>query len=127
MCLSTVRCNSKGSIGFLREASRTNVMLSRAKHGMFVYGSAQTVRSFKPRGSFGSSQPAQPVMFQQFLAQMEEQGTMGTSLRLRCAAHNTLTVVSDPEQFKLSSEDGGCQLICGMRQACGHGSVNSRH
>lgn len=42
--VSTVRCNNRGSVGFLRIDNRVNVMLSRAKHGMFVLGSAETVR-----------------------------------------------------------------------------------
>ena len=41
--ISTVRCNTKGRVGFLKITNRVNVMMSRAKHGMYVFGSADTV------------------------------------------------------------------------------------
>jgi superfamily I DNA and/or RNA helicase len=42
--VSTVRCNTAGRCGFLKEDNGVNVMPSRAKHGMMVFGSARTVR-----------------------------------------------------------------------------------
>lgn len=45
--ISTVRCNDKGNTGFLKIANRVNVMMSRAKHGMYVFGSAKTVTACK--------------------------------------------------------------------------------
>jgi hypothetical protein len=34
--ISLVRCNDAGSIGFLKEPERVNVLLSRARHGMII-------------------------------------------------------------------------------------------
>ena len=42
--LSCVRSNNKtNAIGFLKESNRVNVALSRAKHGMFIFGNAQFI------------------------------------------------------------------------------------
>jgi hypothetical protein len=41
--VSLVRSNPAGTIGFLRMANRVNVLLSRAKHGLFLIGNAWTL------------------------------------------------------------------------------------
>ncbi|CAN0880585.1 Probable helicase MAGATAMA 3, partial [Linum grandiflorum] len=43
--ISTVRCNKSGAIGFLSNAQRTNVALTRARHCLWVLGSAETLRN----------------------------------------------------------------------------------
>ena len=42
---SLVRCNDHGQIGFLKEPQRANVLLSRARIGMILIGSANTIRA----------------------------------------------------------------------------------
>lgn len=43
--VSLVRSNHDGAIGFLNILNRVNVMLSRAKHGMYLLGNLECLRS----------------------------------------------------------------------------------
>ncbi|KAJ2982503.1 hypothetical protein NUW58_g6426 [Xylaria curta] len=40
--ISLVRSNPEGRCGFLKTSNRINVLLSRAKHGMFIFGNSKT-------------------------------------------------------------------------------------
>ena len=42
---STVRCNDSGLVGFMDDAYRTNVLLTRAKYGIIGVGSKDTLRN----------------------------------------------------------------------------------
>ncbi|KAK2755769.1 hypothetical protein FQN54_005919 [Arachnomyces sp. PD_36] len=63
--ISLVRCNKKNNCGFLRTSNRINVLLSRAKHGMYIIGNARTsshvqmwddvITILKDSDSFGTS------------------------------------------------------------------------
>ena len=47
MIISLVRSNRDGAIGFLKEPQRVNVMLSRAKIGIYMVGNSETLCSSK--------------------------------------------------------------------------------
>jgi superfamily I DNA and/or RNA helicase len=40
---SLVRSNDSGSVGFLKEPERINVLLSRARHGLVLIGNSNTL------------------------------------------------------------------------------------
>jgi hypothetical protein len=149
--ISTVRCNNGGHTGFLKISNRVNVMMSRAKHGMFVFGSSQTVRADKKATVFG-------LMLDIF----EEKEAMGDYLPLFCKKHNRIskfyyeqvhrrtkraTQPSDlrfiliflffvvflsvqaktGDDFQRLSPDGGCDEPCGVRMPCGHSCQKRCH
>ena len=49
--LSLCRSTEGGNIGFLRRMNRINVMLSRARHGMYIFGNAECMRA-SPGGAW---------------------------------------------------------------------------
>ena len=42
--ISLVRSNKEKKIGFLKISNRVNVALSRARHGLFIFGNAECLR-----------------------------------------------------------------------------------
>ncbi|KAL8973925.1 MAG: hypothetical protein Q9197_001836 [Variospora fuerteventurae] len=71
--LSFVRSNIEGKCGFLRTTNRINVSLSRAQHGMYIIGDAQTA----------SSVP----MWAEIISILRSRGSIGESLELCCPRH----------------------------------------
>lgn len=104
--VSTVRCNDRGSVGFLKSRNRVNVMLTRAKHGLYIIGSAETIRS-SPKAH----------MFHKVLDILSSQHLVGPCIPLRCENHGKKMFVSRPECIPV---DGGCDALCSARKSCGH-------
>ncbi len=176
--LSTVRCNADGAIGFLRLPNRVNVMLSRAKHGMVVLGSAATLREgarrwggalrecwlrrregahvARPAASGPAramhvrapvcSHRAQEPMWPTILDKLQEEGCLGTCLKVRthagphgparvtkaeasvpdripqtkCVRHGVETEIRELADWSGLVGDGGCTAPCGEALPCGH-------
>jgi hypothetical protein len=107
--ISLVRNNHRGDIGFLKRNNRINVLLSRAMHGMFLFGHSQSL--VRDRTS---------KMWPTVLGKLQAKGQYGNALRLKCAKHpDTCTEISKPEHFDHVA-DGGCSRLCNFRLACGH-------
>ncbi|XP_069114828.1 NFX1-type zinc finger-containing protein 1-like [Argopecten irradians] len=105
--LSLVRCNSKGTIGFLKESNRICVALSRAKAGLYVIGNCTMLRE-------------NSGLWKQILDKAEAKGLLGTSLSLCCRNHTQIkTNVSDANDFQ-KVPGGGCLLKCSAELPCGH-------
>lgn len=112
--ISFVRCNEQLKCGFLRTPNRINVLLSRAKHGMYIVGNAQTARSVP--------------MWDEVIDMFQEGGNLGESLQLKCPRHPDREIeVRAPDDFKVFSPEGGCNLKCDKRLNCGHACINQCH
>lgn len=106
--VSLVRSNPQRQVGFLRTENRINVLLSRAKHGMYLIGNAATY----------SNVP----MWADVYNILYKSNSVGTALRLCCPRHpETPIACSEPEDFSIKSPEGGCTLSCSRRlEPCGH-------
>ncbi|KAL4816023.1 hypothetical protein BDW67DRAFT_57620 [Aspergillus spinulosporus] len=112
--ISLVRSNSHNRCGFLRTPNRINVLLSRAKHGMYIIGNSATSRGVE--------------MWGKVLEMLEQEGNIGDTLELNCPRHpETPIAVSQPEDFIRYSPEGGCSLQCGKRLQCGHACKQKCH
>ncbi|KAK6358043.1 hypothetical protein TWF730_007397 [Orbilia blumenaviensis] len=105
--VSLVRSNDRQNCGFLKTTNRMNVLLSRAKHGMYIIGDAAT--------------STHVPMWHEVLTLLENSGNIGPRFQLKCPRHpNKKTFVGCPEDFVAECPEGGCSEVCGLRLSCGH-------
>ncbi|KAK0612029.1 hypothetical protein B0T14DRAFT_500988 [Immersiella caudata] len=105
--VSLVRSNNQSSVGFLKATNRINVLLSRAKHGMYIIGNANTYGNVP--------------MWKNVIGTLQATASFGVSLELQCPRHpNTPIAVSQPDHFVQFSPESGCILPCEKRLSCGH-------
>lgn len=105
--ISLVRSNPNNNCGFLKTSNRINVLLSRAQHGMYIIGDANTY--------------GHVPMWSTVIGDLQAAGNFGTGLELQCARHpQTPLVVSQPDHFLRFSPESGCNLPCEKRLSCGH-------
>lgn len=105
---SLVRSNKKGDIGFMKEAQRVNVLLSRARHGMFLVGNSRTFGRF----------PA----WEMVLRMMKGAGQLVRGLPTTCQLHpgDEAIELCKPQDFRSIRPNGGCHRPCQYRLPCGH-------
>lgn len=112
--ISLVRSNPQSSCGFLSTSNRINVLLSRAKHGCYLIGNAETYKNVR--------------MWSEVIHLLKSNGNFGSSLELQCPRHpETPLLVSRPDDFATLSPDGGCILPCDKRLECGHACYGRCH
>lgn len=112
--VSLVRSNKKNKCGFLKTSNRINVLLSRAQHGMFIIGNAETAGSVQ--------------MWADVLDILRTDGSLGTAFELECPRHPDKPITaSRPDDFAQFSPEGGCNLKCDQRLRCGHSCINKCH
>ncbi|KGQ06692.1 NFX1-type zinc finger-containing protein 1 [Beauveria bassiana D1-5] len=106
--VSLVRSNNARKVGFLKTTNRINVLLSRAQHGMYLIGNAETYTNVK--------------MWQTVIELMRASVSVGKVLALCCPRHKEMPInVSKPDDFSRHSPEGGCSQTCSWRLAdCGH-------
>lgn len=112
--ISLVRSNNQSKCGFLRTTNRINVLLSRAQHGMYIFGNSATYKHVD--------------MWATVLDSFLQEGNLGNELELECPRHpDKPIIVSNPDHFVTLSPEGGCQLPCDKRLACGHKCPSKCH
>ncbi|RPB18740.1 P-loop containing nucleoside triphosphate hydrolase protein [Terfezia boudieri ATCC MYA-4762] len=112
--ISLVRSNPGRRCGFLKTSNRINVLLSRAKHGMYIIGNADTSRPIE--------------MWSNVLTLLNRQGNFGDALELRCPRHKDKQIfVQNPEDFLRFSPEGGCNEKCRLIHECGHACTFNCH
>ena len=105
-----------GTIGFLKIRNRNNVLLSRAKEGMFLLGQASLLEKESP-------------MWKQVIDIMDADHLVGTSFSIRCQKHPEYqNAISDPILFEVLSPNGGCTKPCDIKMpSCGHKCPRACH
>ncbi|KAH6608798.1 hypothetical protein Trco_002144, partial [Trichoderma cornu-damae] len=112
--ISLVRSNPQSKCGFLSTSNRINVLLSRAKHGMYIIGNSSTYYNVP--------------MWEEVIDMLSASGRLGGSLELQCSRHpDTPIRVSQPDHFLLFSPESGCHLPCDKRLHCGHPCTGRCH
>ncbi|KAI1135213.1 hypothetical protein F5Y05DRAFT_185380 [Hypoxylon sp. FL0543] len=114
--VSLVRSNNANKCGFLSTSNRINVLLSRAQHGMYLIGNANTYKHVD--------------MWAKVLGIFAKNGNLGNALELRCPRHPNPVqplLVSKADDFLRVAPEGGCILRCDRRLSCGHACINRCH
>ncbi|RAK84441.1 NF-X1 finger and helicase domain protein [Aspergillus costaricaensis CBS 115574] len=112
--ISLVRSNAQRRCGFLRTSNRINVLLSRAKHGMYIIGNAATSMDVP--------------MWRQVVGILKDKDNFGAQLKLQCPRHPESPIaVSEPDHFVQFSPEGGCNQRCANRLRCGHACKQKCH
>jgi len=97
------------SIGFLKEPERVNVLFTRAKHGMFVFGNRATMEM------------AGGDLWRTIYDHMERNQRVFKGLPVECLVHGTPARLATPGDFERSCPAGGCAKPCGnLLPRCGH-------
>ncbi|GJP61447.1 hypothetical protein CLOP_g18608 [Closterium sp. NIES-67] len=109
--VSLVRNNLDGKIGFLKSPNRTNVLLSRAKHGMYLIGNASTMRA-----------DPNSLLWPKILDILQTRNAIQRFIPLQCVNHtDTVTHIQHASEFNEKASEGGCSKMCGFRLTpCGH-------
>jgi hypothetical protein len=105
------------SIGFLRSKNRSNVLLSRAREGMYLIGNSELMAS------------RSKDMWSDVVNILRERDQVGPGLPIVCKHHpDYKNVITEPEQFtEVCSPNGGCRSTCDMPLSCGHTCADECH
>jgi hypothetical protein len=112
--VSLVRSNRKNNPGFLKTPNRINVLLSRAQHGMYIFGNMKTTESVP--------------MWHDVMEILRRDDNVGDALELCCPRHqDTPMFVKNPSDFVRLSPEAGCDRLCEKQLRCGHACVAKCH
>ncbi|CAB4430491.1 unnamed protein product [Rhizophagus irregularis] len=95
-----------GSIGFLKSTNRSNVLLSRARKGMYLIGNSELM-------SMKSQDMWAPV-----INILHERNQVGFGIPIVCDRHpDYKNIIVEPDQFEKVSP---CNRNCNTKLSCGH-------
>jgi hypothetical protein len=138
---SLVRSNAEGKCGFLAEPQRVNVLLSRARDGLILFGNSRCLlgrTGIQSRRStvmhLGRANSHEPLSVQKLIyppadGSHDRASAWKTVLaRLpivhgfpaRCVRHGRETLLQKPSDFAALTPHGGCTERCGQPLPCGH-------
>ncbi|KAF3761456.1 P-loop containing nucleoside triphosphate hydrolase protein [Cryphonectria parasitica EP155] len=115
--VSLTRSNNNGDIGFLAARERLNVLLSRARNCLVMFGNMDTyMQSKKGKDTW-----------MPFFESMTAKSHLYDGLPIHCENHPEKTfLLQTPEDFDTCCPDGGCAEICGALLNCGMHNCNMR-
>ncbi|KAG8751519.1 hypothetical protein FRC14_007810 [Serendipita sp. 396] len=103
-----------GTIGFLKSPNRVNVALTRARHGLFVFGNGDLLSS-------------KSDMWTKVTNYFKETDCYGTGLPIACHLHpDPVQWVDSAEKLRQISPEGGCLRPCGYGLECRHTCPSKR-
>jgi hypothetical protein len=112
--ISLVRSNPEVRCGFLKTSNRINVLLSRAKHGMYILGNSATY--------------AHVPMWSDVIGMLKADHNLGTKLPLQCPRHKGKAIeIGSLDDFVRLSPEAGCDAQCLQRLSCGHTCTSRCH
>ncbi|KAJ9463665.1 Helicase required for RNAi-mediated heterochromatin assembly 1 [Diplonema papillatum] len=111
--LSLVRCNTRGDTGFVKQAERVNVMLSRARCALVVLGSLTTLT-------------AKSSVWADLALILRAGAHVYKGFPSQCIKHNTKKLLCTEADFK-HVPNGGCTKPCGELLPCNHPCPLSCH
>ncbi|CAI2182855.1 2804_t:CDS:10, partial [Funneliformis geosporum] len=106
------------TIGFIKSTNRSNVLLSRAREGMYLIGNSELMAT-------RSEKMWTPVID---MLRTRNPPQVGSGMPIECHKHPEYKhIINNPEQFEQVSPDGGCFLPCGAKLLCGHVCISLCH
>jgi len=115
--VSLTRSNSRGDIGFLSAPERLNVLVSRARDGIFLIGNTDT---------FLNARKGKEI-WTQFIGMLQRGRHIYDGFPVRCERHSDKEfTLAKPGDFDQICPDGGCDAPCGTILNCGVHSCPSR-
>ncbi|RIA80711.1 hypothetical protein C1645_866307 [Glomus cerebriforme] len=106
------------SIGFLKSSNRSNVLLSRAREGMYLIGNSELMA----KKSEDMWAPVIDILHKRNPSQV------GFGMPIVCNRHPDYKhIITEPEQFAKVSPNGGCDKNCDISLPCGHACTQKCH
>ncbi|RIA98473.1 hypothetical protein C1645_870713 [Glomus cerebriforme] len=107
-----------GTIGFLKSKNRSNVLLSRAREGMYLLGNSELM-AMKSKDMWA------PVIN---ILHKRNPPQIGFGMPIVCNRHpDYMKIITEPEQFAKFCPNGGCTNTCNLPLSCGHTCVFKCH